>query len=180
MSLDGDLNPLLSLCLANVVDGRPASNKDWTNTLFVAAAAVKTIHRPDIASMLNQSRRRWSNIKTTLCQCIVLTGHCTHSKNDDPALGSCRSTVWDAVPTLNSDRYRHYASAGILPCYNKSKLEGNCDFSSSNNVWTRSYEFFGGHFEFFLLWQIDWSFVNGFLVATWNWKFRLQNSDFKF
>ena len=24
----------------------------------------------------------------------------------------------------------------------------NCDFSSNNNVWTKFYEFFGGHFEF--------------------------------
>ena len=29
---------------------------------------------------------------------------------------------------------------------NQYKLEGNCDFSSNNNVWTRFYEFFVGHF----------------------------------
>ena len=29
-----------------------------------------------------------------------------------------------------------------------SKLEENCDISRNNNVWTRFYDLFVGHFEF--------------------------------
>ena len=45
------------------------------------------------------------------------------------------------------------------------QLEENCDFLSNNNVSTRSYEFFVGHFEFlwlFLISQIYWNFVHVF------------------
>ena len=28
------------------------------------------------------------------------------------------------------------------------KLEGNCEFSGNNNVWTRFYKFFVGHFVY--------------------------------
>ena len=31
----------------------------------------------------------------------------------------------------------------------KFELEGNCDFSTNNNVWTKFYEFLRGHFEFY-------------------------------
>ena len=34
-----------------------------------------TRHSPNAGSMLDQRRRRWSNLKPTLSQCIVLTWH---------------------------------------------------------------------------------------------------------
>ena len=35
--------------------------------------SLNTIHRPYVGSMLDRRRRRWTNIKPTLGQCIVLT-----------------------------------------------------------------------------------------------------------
>ena len=38
------------------------------------------------------------------CWASVVDLDCTHSKNNDPALGSCWSTVWGAVGTLNNNK----------------------------------------------------------------------------
>ena len=49
-----------------------------------------------------------------------------------------------------------------------NKLEGNCDFSSNNNVWTRFCEFFGDDFKFcqviFIMTDLV-AFCVGFLAA---------------
>ena len=38
------------------------------------------------------------------CWASVVDLDCTHSKNNDPALGSCWSPVWGAVGTLNNNK----------------------------------------------------------------------------
>ena len=60
------------------------------------------------------------------------------------------------------------------------ELEGNCDFSSSNNVWTKFYEFFAAilNIFFLLLWQIKWNFAYGFFDSHLNRNLRLQTSEF--
>ena len=65
----------------------------------------------------------------------------------------------------------------------KNELEGNCDFSSNNNVWTKFYDFFGDHFKF--CWVIfimtdRLEFRWGFLAAILNWNFSHQISNLKF
>ena len=62
-------------------------------------------------------------------------------------------------------------------------LDWNCDFSSSNNIWARFYEFLWrplkillGYFYYDRLIGIS---CMSFLVAILNWNFRLQTSDFR-
>ena len=67
----------------------------------------------------------------------------------------------------------------------KGELEGNCDFSSNNYVWTRFYDFLSAIVNFvglILLWKIDWNLVHGFCWQPF-WigilDFRLKSSDFR-
>ena len=63
----------------------------------------------------------------------------------------------------------------------QNELEVNCDFSSSNNVWAKFYDFLAVILYFvglFFLWQIDWNFEYVFLAAILHWNFKLLYSDF--
>ena len=58
------------------------------------------------------------------------------------------------------------------------ELEGNCAFSSNNNVWTWFYDFFGSHFEFWVIFIMTDYLYYVFLAAILNWNYKFLDSDF--
>ena len=52
-------------------------------------------------------------------------------------------------------------------CQLQLQLDVNCDFLINNNVWTRFYEFCGGHFEF--CWVIFYDKLIGILLMGFLW-----------
>ena len=43
--------------------------------LISAYLLLSVRHWPDVVLLLNRRRRRWPNIETALCECLVFAGH---------------------------------------------------------------------------------------------------------